>query len=161
MSAAPVKVLFVCLGNICRSPTAHGVFAKRVTEAGLQERIVVDSCGTGDWHVGHAPDPRTQAAALERGYKLADLRARRVALADFRHFDYILAMDESNLAHLQAMRPAWFEGHLGLFLDFAGTPENEVPDPYYGGDEGFDHVLDLIEAASEGLLAEIESADRA
>lgn len=161
MAAEQVKVLFVCLGNICRSPTAHGVFEHRVAEAGLNERIAVESCGTGDWHIGHPPDPRTQAAALERGYDLSHLRARRVQLADFRNFDYILAMDESNLSHLEAMRPADFAGHLGLFLDFADSDEYEVPDPYYGGDEGFGHVLELIEAASDGLLAEILSADRA
>ncbi|TXS93001.1 low molecular weight phosphotyrosine protein phosphatase [Parahaliea maris] len=155
-----VNVLFVCLGNICRSPTAHGVFEQRVAQRGLQERIVVDSCGTGDWHIGHPPDRRAQAAALQRGYDLSHLRARQVEPADFSLFDYVLAMDESNLGDLRAMRPASFAGHLGLFLDFADTGLREVPDPYYGGDDGFDHVLDLIEAASDGLLTDILSANK-
>ncbi|WP_116364213.1 low molecular weight protein-tyrosine-phosphatase [Parahaliea mediterranea] len=154
----PVKVLFVCLGNICRSPTAHAVFEHCVAAQGLSERIQVDSCGTGDWHIGRAPDRRAIAAAATRGYQLQHLRARQVAPGDFDQFDYILAMDNSNLKDLQAMRPAGFTGHLGLFLAFGGDAEREVPDPYYGGDEGFDHVLDLIEAASGGLLAEIRGA---
>ncbi|GAB3272234.1 low molecular weight protein-tyrosine-phosphatase [Parahaliea aestuarii] len=159
--SSQVRILFVCLGNICRSPTAHGVFEQMVAARGLSARVEVDSCGTGDWHIGRAPDQRAQAAAAARGYDLQHLRARQVSPADFDRFDYILAMDESNLRDLQAMRPASFTGHLGLFLPFADSPEREVPDPYYGGDEGFDRVLDLIEAASSGLLAEIDGADRA
>lgn len=156
MSAAPTQVLFVCLGNICRSPTAHGVFEARVAGRGLQSRIAVDSCGTGDWHIGHPPDRRARAEAARRGYDLEHLRARQVAVADFGRFDYILAMDHSNLRDLEAMRPADFAGHLGLFLDFAPQADvREVPDPYYGEDDGFSRVLDLIEAASDGLLEEI------
>jgi low molecular weight protein-tyrosine phosphatase len=152
----PTQVLFVCLGNICRSPTAHGVFEARVAARGLQDEIGVDSCGTGDWHLGHPPDRRAQAEALGRGYDLSHLRARQVGPADFKRFHYILAMDQSNLTELEAMRPPEHAGHLGLFLDFApGVGLREVPDPYYGGDEGFRQVLDLIEAASDGLLEDI------
>lgn len=154
------KVLFVCLGNICRSPTAHGVFESLVTQRRLDKRITVDSCGTGDWHIGHAPDSRATAEAVGRGYDLSHLRARQVRVSDFDEFDFVLAMDEQNLADLRAMCPAHFTGHLGLFLPFAEDGElDEVPDPYYGGDEGFTRVLDMIEAASEGLLREICGAD--
>lgn len=157
MSAAnSVQVLFVCLGNICRSPTAHAVFEARVGQQGLAGRIVVDSCGTGDWHIGHPPDRRAQAEAARRGYDLSPLRARQVGREDFDRFDYILAMDRHNLHTLQAMSPPNFGGHLGLFLDFApGAGEREVPDPYYGENDGFTHVLNLIEEASDGLLREI------
>ena len=150
------RVLFVCLGNICRSPTAEGVFSTIVEQRELSARIEADSCGTAAWHVGKAPDRRATAAAALRGYDLGGLRARRVRAADFRHFDYILAMDRENLAELEALRPASYPGHLGLLLDFAGGAAlREVPDPYYGGDEGFGQVLDLVELASEGLLREI------
>ena len=155
-----VGVLFVCLGNICRSPTAHGVFESMVASRGLGERIRVDSCGTGDWHIGQPPDRRAAAEAARRGYGLDHLRARQVESRDFERFEYILAMDHQNLADLKAMRPAAFTGYLGLFLSFA--PElavEEVPDPYYGGEAGFAHVLDMVEKASEGLLQEICGAD--
>lgn len=151
------RVLFVCLGNICRSPTAHGVFEAKVQQRGLGDRVTVDSCGTGDWHIGHPPDRRAAAEAASRGYPIDHLRARQVTVADFRRFDYVLAMDHQNLADLRAMCPADFSGHLGLFLPFAASnPVDEVPDPYYGGDEGFAHVFDLVEAASDGLLQDIE-----
>lgn len=154
------RVLFVCLGNICRSPTAHGVFASLVESRGLQHRVAVDSCGTGDWHIGHPPDRRASAEASQRGYALDHLRARQLRADDFRQFDYILAMDRQNLADLEIMCPDHFAGHLGLFLPFApDNPMDEVPDPYYGGPEGFGQVLDMVEAASEGLLREIERAD--
>ena len=159
-NAAPVRVLFVCLGNICRSPTAHGVFESLVRERGLQEQIQVDSCGTGDWHIGHAPDRRASEEAARRGYDLSHLRARQVQQRDFRDFDYILAMDKQNLADLRGLCDGEHRGHLGLFLAF--DPQSlvdEVPDPYYGGDEGFTRVLDMVEAASEGLLREICCAD--
>ena len=152
------SVLFVCLGNICRSPTAHGVFAAQAAEAGLAEWVKVDSAGTGAWHVGEPPDTRAAAAARNRGYDLSDLRARQVDPRDFERFDYILAMDRSNLSHLEAMCPAGYGGHLGLFLDFHPQPPfREVPDPYYGGDRGFEEVLDLVEAAGLGLLRALES----
>ena len=151
-----VNVLFVCLGNICRSPTAHGVFQKIVDDAGLSDRIAVDSCGTGDWHIGRAPDPRAQQAALTAGYDLSQLRARQVTPADFEEFDYILAMDKANLRDLKRMCPDDYHGHLSLFLDYAsGTTRTEVPDPYYGEDDGFTEVLALVEDASRGLLDSI------
>lgn len=150
------KILFVCLGNICRSPTADGVFRKLVIDAGLEKRITVDSAGTGDWHIGRAPDPRTISAAAKRGYDLSVLRARLVTPQDFDEYDYILAMDKSNLSNLQKMRPAHFAGHLGLFLDFAPDAGHiEVPDPYHGDEEDFERVLDLVEHASQHLLKKI------
>jgi protein-tyrosine phosphatase len=148
-----MAVLFVCLGNICRSPTAHGVFEQIARDTGHDDWLAVDSCGTGSWHVGEAPDRRATAEALRRGYRLDHLRARQVSAADFETFDYILAMDKSNLRDLKALCPVGFQGHLGLFLDFhPDTVAVEVPDPYYGGDDGFADVLDLIEGASHGLL---------
>lgn len=154
----PVSVLFVCLGNICRSPTAHGVFETLVQRQGLAEVIRIDSAGTGDWHIGRAPDPRALQAAHRRGHDITHLRARQVVADDFRHFDYILAMDHSNLGDLEAMRPHWYQGHLGLFLDFApGLEGMAVPDPYYGGEEGFDQVFDMVDAAARGLLDHIRS----
>ena len=153
------RVLFVCLGNICRSPTAHGVFESQVRANNLQYEVEVDSCGTGDWHVGKPPDSRATAAALQRGYDLSSLRARQFSVTDFDNFDYILAMDGQNLADLQRLQPANFAGHLGLFLDFAeGTDLVEVPDPYYGGADGFTGVLALVESASAGLLRAIGDA---
>ena len=151
----PIKVLFVCLGNICRSPTAHGIFEKMVVEAGLQEDIVVDSAGTGDWHIGKSPDPRASDAALSRDYDLSYLCARQVRPEDFLEFDYLLAMDKQNLWDLQAMALPEFNGHLGLFLDYSTSDLQEVPDPYCGGSEGFELVLDLVEGASQGLLAHL------
>lgn len=151
-----VKVLFVCLGNICRSPTAEGVFRQKVADQGLGAKVKTDSAGTSAWHVGAAPDPRAQAAAAKRGYDLSDLRGRQAKGRDFMDFDYVIAMDRSNYTNLQSICPAGFEDRLYMFLDFASDySEEEVPDPYYGGVDGFDHVLDLIEAASEGLIKDI------
>ena len=153
----PVNVLFVCLGNICRSPTAHGVFRDFVTREKMHH-IVVDSAGTGDWHIGHPPDRRASDAAAKRGYDLRDLIARQVATNDFDEFDFILAMDKQNLRDLKNLAPSDFAGTLTLFLDFAENfSESEVPDPYYGGDQGFEHVLDLVEDASRGLLNHIKN----
>ena len=150
------KVLFVCLGNICRSPTADGIFRNLVAQANLDHKILVDSAGTGDWHIGKAPDARTVAAARNRGYDLSVLRARQVNKSDFAEFDYVLAMDNSNLKDLQRMRPFDYKGHLGLFLEFGSRGDYlEVPDPYYGGKEGFELVLDLVEDAAQGLLNHI------
>jgi protein-tyrosine phosphatase len=151
-----MRVLFVCLGNICRSPTAEGVFRHKLREAGLEARVEVDSAGTGDWHVGKAPDTRTRQAALRRGYDLSALRARQVAGDDFRRFDLILAMDGSNLQHLQRLRPSSGAAELDLFLRRYQLLLDEVPDPYYGGEDGFEQVLDLIEQASDALLGEIK-----
>lgn len=149
------SVLFVCLGNICRSPTAHGVFRELVARRGLSEQIEIDSAGTAAYHVGNPPDQRSAACALQRGYDLSDLRARQAVRRDFLRFDYILAMDAQNLSDLRGICPGDYQGHLGLFLDFANLADADVPDPYYGGPEGFDHVLDLVESASEGLLNHI------
>lgn len=151
----PVKVLFVCMGNICRSPTAHAVFQQRVRDAGLADRVTVDSCGTGGWHVGNPPDPRATAAGAKRGYDLSGLRARQLTAEDMDRFDYVLVMDRDNYQHAERLtthartRPE-------LFLAYAPqSPVQEVPDPYYGAGDGFEQVLDLIEAASDGLLADI------
>ena len=156
---AEAQVLFVCLGNICRSPTAEGVFRAAVVRAGLDARIRVDSAGTGDWHVGRAPDRRAVEAARLRGYDLTGLRARQVRRSDFAHFDWILAMDRANLAALEALRPPSYAGHLGLFLDVApALGVAEVPDPYYGGAPDFVRMLDLIEQASAALVVRLQTA---
>jgi len=155
-SSFDAQVLFVCLGNICRSPTAEGVFRGAVERAGLAARVRVDSAGIGDWHVGEPPDRRAIAAARERGYDLARLRGRQVSRADFGEFDWILAMDRANLRALHALRPPDYAGHLGLFLDLAPhLGRSEVPDPYYGGAADFAHVLDLVEQASEALIERV------
>ena len=155
----PVKVLMVCLGNICRSPTAHGLFEDLVAKKGLSEQIIVDSAGTSGWHIGSPPDRRSQAAARKRGYDLSAQRGRQATAADFARFDYILAMDEDNLYNLKQLAPPDYAGHLGLFLEFSTQMEyDEVPDPYHGGDAGFELVLDLIEDASEGLLRHIQKS---
>jgi len=151
-----MRVLFVCLGNICRSPTAEGVLRHQLQAAGLAEQVHVASAGTGDWHVGKAPDSRTCKAALARGYDLSQQRAQQVKAAHFAEYDLILAMDESNLGHLRALRPHTAVGELDLFLRRYGSAVDEVPDPYYGGSEGFEQVLDLIEAACRELVVEIK-----
>jgi len=152
------SVLFVCMGNICRSPTAEGVFRDVAGRSGLGEVLHIDSAGTGDWHVGAAPDRRAIAAARRRGYDLSALRARQVEPADFARFGWILAMDRQNLRALEALRPPEFPGHVGLLL--AVAPDlgvDEVPDPYYGGPEGFENVLDLVEQASMALLTRVRA----
>ena len=153
------SVLFVCLGNICRSPTAEGVF-RSILAQNPQVQLnqwTIDSAGTGAWHVGNPPDSRAQSAASHRGYDLSAIKARQVVDSDFDDFDYILAMDKDNLAHLTAMaNQRRYGGHLGLFLDFAHSSIKEVPDPYYGGSQGFETVLDLIEEASTGLITHIQ-----
>lgn len=150
-------VLFVCLGNICRSPTAEAVFRSRLAARGWDRELPVDSCGTAGWHVGKAPDPRTVAAAAERGYDLCSLRARQLQWQDFYTFQHILVMDESNLGDVRAEAPLDYRGEIRLFLDYAPEqPLREVPDPYYGREDGFARVLDLVEAASEGLLRDLE-----
>ena len=151
-----MRVLFVCLGNICRSPTAEGVLRHQLQAAGLAEQVHVASAGTGDWHVGKAPDSRTRKAALARGYDLSQQRAQQVKAAHFAEYDLILAMDESNLGRLRALRPHTAVGELDLFLRRYGSAVDEVPDPYYGGSEGFEQVLDLIEAACRELVVEIK-----
>ncbi len=145
-----MRILVVCLGNICRSPTAEVVLRDAVERAGLADRVTIDSAGTGDWHIGNPPDPRAIAHAARRGYDLTTLRARQVSTGDFGRFDWILAMDASVLATLEALRPPAFTGRLALFLD-----TGDVPDPYTAGPEGFEHALDLIEHASAALAAKL------
>lgn len=150
------SVLFVCLGNICRSPTAEGVFRALCEKEGAGVRIRIDSAGTAAYHVGKPPDRRAQAAARRRGVELSALRARQVSDEDFEQFDYVLAMDEENLRELHRRCPAVLHSRVRLFLDFAPQqPVREVPDPYYGDGDGFETVLDLVEAASEGLLRDV------
>jgi protein-tyrosine phosphatase len=155
--AAPTRILFVCLGNICRSPTAEGVLRDVVARAAPGFALEVDSAGTADYHIGRAPDPRSQRAALRRGIDLSGLRARQVSRDDFQRFDYVLAMDQNNLRELQALRPRDARAQLGLFMSFAPEAGRlDVPDPYYGGDADFEAVLDLTTAASRGLLSALQ-----
>ncbi|GKT11182.1 MAG: protein-tyrosine phosphatase [Thiomicrorhabdus sp.] len=152
-----VSVLFVCLGNICRSPTAHGIFRNMVREAGLEAEIEIDSAGTAAFHIGKSPDERSTLVAKQRGIEMADLRARQVDLGDFYQYDYVLAMDESNYANLKDIALPEHYDRLQMFLNYTSEfPETEVPDPYYGGAKGFDHVFDLVSSASEGLLKHIK-----
>lgn len=148
-----VRILFVCIGNICRSPTAEAVFRARVEEAGLAQHILIDSAGTHDYHIGNPPDARTQRTASKRDYDMSMLRGRQVVAADFTRFDYVLAMDHANLAILRRLCPQDRHERVGLFLQYAKQhEEREVPDPYYGGAGGFERVLDMVEDAAEGLL---------
>ena len=152
-----ISILFVCMGNICRSPTAQGVFERLVREAQLEHRILIDSAGTHAYHVGNAPDARATEAAARRGVDLSVQRARRIEAGDFVQFDYVLAMDHSNLEDLTAICPESHRGKLRLFLSFADRADViEVPDPYYGGAQGFERVLDLVEEGARGLLQEIQ-----
>jgi len=147
------KVLFVCMGNICRSPTAQGVFRKMVAEAGLESSVRVESAGTHSYHVGEPPDARAVQAAKRRGVEIGDLRARQVTAEDFREFDLILAMDWENLALLQQQCPRAYKHKLHLLMRYAGEHDAAtVPDPYYGGPEGFNTVLDYVEDACQGLI---------
>ena len=146
------SVLFVCMGNICRSPTAEGVFRHLVEEGGLIDHIEIDSAGTHAYHINEPPDRRASAAAERRGYSLTEIRARRVVDADFERFDYVIAMDRDNVQRLVEQADVDHHDKIRLFLDFANAQEDEVPDPYYGGAAGFERVLDLVEDASRGLL---------
>jgi len=149
------------MGNICRSPIAHGLFRKLVEEAGLSEQVEIDSAGTHAYHIGEPPDRRAQETALRRGIGLDDLRARKVEPADFERYHYVLAMDRDNHALLAEICPPGREERLRMFMTFAADlPEEEVPDPYYGGSSGFEHVFDLVEAAAHGLLEEIRRTKR-
>jgi len=145
------RVLLVCLGNICRSPTAEAVFRRLVEQEGLADRIEIDSAGTGDWHVGSAPDARATEAAARRGIELTG-RARQVTLEDFEEYDQLLAMDAANVRDLRELAPPGTEHKVRLFADI------DVPDPYYGGERGFDEVLDIVEKASRRLLDELRQA---
>jgi low molecular weight protein-tyrosine phosphatase len=149
-----VRVLFVCMGNICRSPLAQGVFESVLERAGLQDEVYVDSAGTGNWHVGSPPDERASSAASVRGLNIDSQRARQISPEDCQGFDYILTMDNENYRVVSALCRG--SAVIRPFLDFAtGSPEREVPDPYSGGPDEFEHVLDLVEDASEGLLDDI------
>ena len=147
-----ISILFVCMGNICRSPTAEGVFRHLVEEGRLSDHIEIDSAGTHAYHVNEPPDRRATAAADRRGYSLAAIRARRVVDTDFERFDYIIAMDRDNVERLVEQADVEHHDKIRLFLDFANAQVDEVPDPYYGGAAGFERVLDLVEDASRGLL---------
>ncbi len=147
-----VRVLFVCLGNICRSPAAEGVFRQFLRQEGLHERIDVDSAGTGAWHIGQPPDARAIAAAAARGFDLSRLRARQITSRDFTTFDHILAMDRQNLQDLHHMRPPQGSARVALFLDGHPDLAGDVPDPYFGDETGFDLMLDLIEAGAAHWL---------
>ncbi len=151
MTQPRLRVLMVCLGNICRSPTAEVVLRERLRAGGLADRVLVDSAGTGSWHVGSPPDARSQRHALRRGFDLSGLRARTVVDEDFSRFDLLLAMDQDNLADLERLRPDGATAQLSLFARI------EVPDPYVGGPDGFDRVLDIIEEASDRWIVELRS----
>ncbi|MEX2575491.1 MAG: low molecular weight protein-tyrosine-phosphatase [Halofilum sp. (in: g-proteobacteria)] len=153
-----VRVLFVCTGNICRSPTAHAVFRERVRAAGLAARIDVDSAGTHGYHVGQAPDRRAREAAAQRGYELGDLRARQVDPADLMTYDYVLAMDGLNLSALEAIAVPDCRAEIARLLDYvAEAAGQDVPDPYYGARNGFEEVLDLVESGADRLLAHVRA----
>lgn len=161
MADARTGVLFVCTGNICRSPTAEGVFRALALARGVLDRLRIDSAGTHDYHVGEGPDPRSIAHAARRGYDLADLRARQIARRDFADFDFILAMDRSHLRILKAIEPAGATASLALFLEHsANWRGQDVPDPYYGGGGGFEAVLDMVEEASARLLEAVIAAGK-
>jgi protein-tyrosine phosphatase len=153
-----MRVLFVCMGNICRSPTAEGVFRRVLGMHASDVKVEIDSAGTHDYHVGSEPDRRAVAAAARRGIDLSSLRARHISDADFERFDLILAMDEENLRELRRRAPKEYHGRIHLIMEFAPSPlARSVPDPYYGGAEGFENVLDLLEEAAQGLLAHVRS----
>ncbi len=155
--AGPLRILFVCLGNICRSPTAEGVFRHLAADSAPQLKVEVDSAGTGDYHTGDPPDVRSRRAAKRRGIDLSALRARQIESADFSRFDLILAMDRQNLRALEAMRPSGSKAVVKLFLEYAGQPgPAEVPDPYMGDEADFELVLDLVIAACGRLIAALK-----
>ena len=159
--ARPVRVLFVCMGNICRSPTAEGVFRKLLEESASDLELQVDSAGTHAYHIGEPPDLRSYTAAKGRGVDISRHRGRQATFQDFHDFDYVIAMDSDNLRRLQALRPKGSRAELRLLLEYAPQAGLlDVPDPYYGGTEGFERVLDLVEAGGRGLLEEIARRDR-
>jgi protein-tyrosine phosphatase len=159
MAITKIKVLFVCMGNICRSPTAEGVFTKLVKDQNLEAQFTIDSAGTHAYHIGNEPDLRSQSAALERGVDLSGLRARKVINGDFEDFDFLLAMDDDNYSILINACPAQYQTKIKYFLDYAPhLNERQVPDPYYGGKYGFERVLDMIEEASAGFLKAVQES---
>ena len=153
-----MKVLFVCTGNICRSPTAEGIFRQQVADAGLSDKIITDGCGLQQWHVGEAPDPRTVEAAKQRGYDLSDLRARKLQLNDFNDFDLLLAMDKGHYNDMQDTAPTGTAHKIHMFLEPVKDQfgQIEVPDPYYGEANGFEIVLDMVESASAAWLDHLQ-----
>ena len=160
-NAKKIRILFVCMGNICRSPTAEAVFRHAVDAAGLHDPLECDSAGTHGYHIGEPPDQRAQHTAGRRGYDMSNLRGRKIGKQDFERFDYIVAMDRRNLSVLEGLCPAQHAGKLALYCDFhAEYAGREVPDPYYGGPRGFEQVLDMIEAVSEGLIARLQQSGR-
>ena len=152
------NILFVCLGNICRSPTAQGVFETAVARAGMSDLIHIDSAATAAFHVGNPPDPRSIRAAAARGYDLSHQRARQVRIDDFYQFDYVLPMDRMNFGNLKALRPNDASSHLALFMEYSRLKQyGQVPDPYSGGEDGFELVLDLLEDAAQGLIHHLQT----
>lgn len=152
-----IRVLFVCMGNICRSPTAEGVFRKLIRESGLERLVDAASAGTHGYHIGQEPDQRAQRAAASRGYDLSSIRARKIAPKDFGYFDFVLAMDRGNLESLRLVCPVKHHDRLGLLMHYAKSfDDDEVPDPYYGLGYGFDLVLDMVEDATRGLVEAVK-----
>ena len=155
------RILFVCLGNICRSPLAEGAFRHTAQNAGLEEHLYIDSAGTGAWHIGSPPDKRAQQTALEHGIDISNQKARQIHPEDFHSFDFILAMDKSNYEALIDRAPPDNTAEIRMFLEFApGLNISEVPDPYYGGAKGFTHVFELVTAASNGLITAIQQKNK-
>ena len=156
-SQRSLKVLMICLGNICRSPTAHGVLSTLIERRKLHDFLEVDSAGTERWHLGETPDKRSISAAKDRGYDISNLIARQVSAVDFANFDYLLAMDRNNLRDLKGLCPEEYKGKLCLLLEFGSLSEIDVPDPFYGEFSDFEFVLDVVENACEGFLEHVIS----
>jgi len=158
-----VKVMFVCMGNICRSPTAHAVMRKLVLEQGLEDHIIIESSGTHAYHVGNPPDPRSQATAMQKGIDMSDLRAQKISITDYDEFDWILAMDEENLELINYYAPPDHTAQCALLMDFSVletySDQHIVPDPYYGGNQGFENVFYMVEDACAGFLQHIQKSD--
>jgi len=152
------KIMFVCMGNICRSPTAHAVMQHYVNSQGLSQQFLIESSGTHAYHVGEPADRRSQQVAKQRGIDMSDLRAQKISITDYDHFDWILAMDEENLKLIEYYAPDSYTAKCRLFMDFASKhPEQKVvPDPYYGGEQGFEKVFDMVEDACQGLLNHVQ-----
>lgn len=156
-----IRVVFVCMGNICRSPTAHGVFRHKIEALGLADQVDVDSAGTHGFHLGSPPDRRAMATLADRGIDVADLRSRQITLSDFTIFDYVLAMDEANYRHLRSLAPESTKGRVHRLMDFAPEANTlEVPDPYYGGALGFEKVFELVDAGTEGFIRHLKARHR-